>query len=65
MLSGLKEFKEGVASLYETIGTEDVVVANGVSNANFLVVSALIEKGDRGISVSPTYSQLFRVMEDI
>lgn len=63
VLSGLPEFKEGVASLYETIEAEDVVSTNGASHANYLLLSALVEKGDRVISVCPTYSQLFIVPE--
>lgn len=60
-IEGSPEFKEQVASLYQTVVPEQVLQTNGATGANHLALYALIEPGDHVISLYPTYQQLYDI----
>ena len=62
-ITGLPEFKEGIAALYKEINPEDIVVTHGAAGANHHVFYTLINPGDRVISLTPTYQQLYSIPE--
>lgn len=60
-IEGSPELRQGIASLYECINPEDILIAGGAIGANFLVFYSLVEPGDTVISVFPSYQQLYSV----
>ena len=62
-IEGAPEFKKGVCGLYRTITPEEIVTTHGASGANHHVFYSLIEPGDKVISISPTYQQLYSIPE--
>lgn len=62
-ITGIPEFKQGIANLYKSIDPEEVVITHGAAGANHHVFYSLVEKGDRVISIMPTYQQLYSIPE--
>ena len=62
-ITGIPEFKQGIAKLYKSINPEEVVITHGAAGANHHVFYSLVEKGDRVISIMPTYQQLYSIPE--
>lgn len=65
-IRGSEQLRAGIASLYsEKHGDElppnDIIVAQGAINANFLALYTLIGPGDHVVCVYPTYQQLYSV----
>ena len=60
-ISGMPDFKKGVAKLYTTITPDDIIPTIGAAGANHLLFYSLIEPSDRVISVIPTYQQLYSI----
>lgn len=58
---GSPEYLEGVCSLYRTIQPQNILSTHGAAGANHLLFYSLIEPGDRVISVTPTYQQLYSI----
>jgi len=64
-IEGSKRLRDLVAGLYERQKRENTVITHGAIGANALVHLTLIEKGDRVISVLPTYQQHYSIPESI
>ena len=65
-IDGLPEFLDGVWSLYgDKVEREHIVPTHGAAGANHLAFWSLISPGDRVISVTPTYQQLYSIPESI
>jgi aspartate/methionine/tyrosine aminotransferase len=60
-IEGNPLLREGLASLYDDVKPENILVTGGAIEANFNSFYSLIEPGDTVISVAPTYQQLFSV----
>ena len=60
-IQGDPAFLEGVCGLYRTIRPEHIVPTHGAAGANHHLFYSLVEPGDRVISVSPTYQQLYSI----
>ena len=58
---GSPEYLEGICSLYRTIQPQNILSTHGAAGANHLLFYSLIEPGDRVISVTPTYQQLYSI----
>ena len=58
---GSEELLGAIASMYETAKSENVIVMNGGSAANFIAMFTLVEPGDEVICVYPTYQQLYSI----
>ncbi|MHB2267450.1 aminotransferase [Aliihoeflea sp. PC F10.4] len=56
-IEGSERLRAAIAALYEHQKPENIIVAHGAAGANALVHQALVEPGDRVISVIPTYQQ--------
>lgn len=65
-ITGSQTLRERVAKLCSSddgpqLPAENVLIAQGASNANFMVLYALVAAGDHVICVYPTYQQLYAV----
>lgn len=60
-IEGYPAFKEGVCKLYKTIAPKEIVTTHGGAGANHHVFYSLVEPGDRVISITPTYQQLYSI----
>jgi len=58
---GKPELRECIAGQYPGLKEENIVVTTGASEANFLVVSALVKPGDHVIVEHPNYPSLYQV----
>ena len=62
-IEGSDRLRGLIAGLYERQAVDNVVVTHGAIGANALVHEALVEPGDRVISVLPTYQQHYSIPE--
>lgn len=62
---GSPDFLRGVASLYESLKSENVVPTHGAIGANNQVITTLIEAKDNMVCVMPTYQQHYSIPESI
>ena len=62
-IEGHPDFLKGICGLYKTLTPEDIVTTHGAAGANHHVFYSLVEPGDRVISVTPTYQQLYSIPE--
>jgi aspartate/methionine/tyrosine aminotransferase len=56
--NGHDALREAIASFYPNARAENVCVATGTSEANFLALTALVAPGDRVVVVLPAYMQV-------
>lgn len=56
---GTATFKQEVASLYQSLSSENIIQTNGATGANLLALYGLIEPGDHVVSMLPPYQQLY------
>lgn len=64
-IEGSARLRNLVAGLYERQKMENTVITHGAIGANALVHLTLVERGDRVISVLPTYQQHYSIPESI
>ena len=64
-ITGSKQLRKNIASLYKNQTTENVMVTHGAVGANSLVYNTLISKGDKVVSVLPTYQQHYSIPESL
>lgn len=64
-ITGAPTFKRGIASLYAGLPPEHIIPTHGAAGANHLVFESIVEPGDRVISVTPTYQQLYSIPESL
>ena len=64
-IEGSERLRRLVAGLYEKQAMENVVITHGAIGANALVHGTLVERGDRVVSVLPTYQQHYSIPESI
>jgi aspartate/methionine/tyrosine aminotransferase len=57
--------KEGICSLYRRAKPDDIVVTHGGIGANALAYLSLVNRGDRVVSILPTYQQHYSIPESI
>ncbi|MDO4650095.1 MAG: aminotransferase [Eubacteriales bacterium] len=62
-IEGLPELKKGICSLYKSLSIDEIVTTHGASGANHHVFYTLVQPGDRVISITPTYQQLYSIPE--
>ncbi len=62
-IEGLPEFKSGICRLYKSVTPEEIVTTHGAAGANHHVFYSPIQPGDRVISITPTYQQLYSIPE--
>ncbi len=64
-IEGSDRLRAAIAALYETAGPADVLVTHGAIGANHLVYQAIVEPGDRVVSIVPTYQQHTAIPESL
>ena len=64
-IPGSEALRRQIASLYERQQPDDILVTHGAIGANALAYQALVEPGDRVISVLPTYQQHHSIPESL
>ena len=64
-IRGSDRLRAAIASLYERQKCENTLVTHGTIGANSLVHQALISRGDKVISVVPTYQQHYSIPDSI
>ncbi|MDC9837378.1 aminotransferase [Rhizobium binxianense] len=64
-IEGSVRLRTLVAGLYEKQKIENVITTHGAIGANALVHQTLVDRGDRVISVLPTYQQHYSIPESI
>lgn len=60
--NGTEALRAAIAALYPGAGSDNVVVANGTAEANFISAWRLVEPGDEVVMVLPNYMQLWGVI---
>src|SRR5690348_3800100 len=55
---GTEELRSRIAETYRDLTADDVLVTTGAIEANYLLFNALLQPGDRVVSVYPAYQQL-------
>lgn len=60
-IEGAPSFRQGVCRLYRGLEPEHIIPVHGASGANHHVFYSLIQPGDRVVSVTPTYQQLYSI----
>ena len=58
-----QELKASIARLYAGVSPDEILLTSGVSEANYLVLSALLDGADRLVVQAPAFQQLFQVAE--
>ena len=65
-IQGSPRLKRGIAALYnDKVLPENITVTHGAIGANQLVMLSLIERGDKVVSILPTYQQHYSIPESI
>lgn len=64
-IEGSDRLRDAIAALYEKQQRDNVLVTHGTIGANSLVHQALISRGDKVISVVPTYQQHYSIPESV
>jgi aspartate/methionine/tyrosine aminotransferase len=62
-IEGSPKLVKGIKSLYKNVDENQITVTHGAIGANYLTMFALVEPGDRVISVLPTYQQHYSIPE--
>ena len=65
MTKGLIELREAIINMYNGVKltSENVLVTNGTSEANFLAVLSLIGRGNEVIIQMPNYMQIYGLLK--
>ncbi len=64
-INGSVRLRDNIANLYTGLSRDNVMVTHGAIGANALVYQALVEPGDRVVSVVPTYQQHTSIPESM
>jgi aspartate/methionine/tyrosine aminotransferase len=64
-IHGSERLKTAISSLYNFQSAENITVTHGAIGANQLVMLSLVEKGDKVVSIVPTYQQHYSIPKSI
>ncbi len=64
-IEGSDRLRDAIAALYEKQRRHNIVTTHGTIGANSLVHQALVSRGDRVVSVVPTYQQHYSIPESL
>ncbi len=63
---GLKKTRGQIAAkIYENISPDEILITSGASEAIFLTMTSLFQKGDKVIVQKPIYQSLFQIVKDL
>lgn len=57
--NGSPDLRHNISTLYRGSDQENVLVTNGSSEANFLAISSIVERGDEVLVMLPNYMQIW------
>jgi aspartate/methionine/tyrosine aminotransferase len=57
--------RERIAALYPGLTTDNILVTNGSSEANFIACHTLLEPGDEVVMMVPNYMQIWGIAEEL
>ncbi len=60
--NGTPALREALANLYQGAGADNIVVANGTAEANYISVWSLVEPGDEVVMMVPNYMQIWGIV---
>jgi len=63
--NGSIPLRERISAMYNGANTENVLVTNGSSEANFIACHTLLEKGDEVVMMVPNYMQIWGIAEEM
>lgn len=64
-IEGSVRLRNSISKLYADKDIENISVLHGAIGANALTIMTLVERGDKVVSVLPTYQQLYSIPESI
>ncbi len=64
-IEGSDELRDAIGSLYQKVKRENIAITHGAIGANALSIITLVNRGDRVVSVLPTYQQHYSIPESI
>lgn len=64
-IEGSDRLRRAISNLYRSIGPEQTLVTHGAIGANHLLHHALVDAGDRVVSIVPNYQQHYSIPESI
>lgn len=64
-IEGSTRLRNAISALYDNQEIENITVTHGTIAANMLLHKSLISKGDRVVSIVPTYQQHYSIPESI
>ncbi|WP_206457760.1 aminotransferase [Anaerovorax sp. IOR16] len=64
-IEGSIPLREAITTLYRKVKVENLTITHGAIGANALSIMTLVDRGDRVISVLPTYQQHYSIPESI
>jgi aspartate/methionine/tyrosine aminotransferase len=64
-IEGSDRLRDAIAALYEKQKRENILVTHGTIGANSLVHQALVSRGEKVVSVIPTYQQHYSIPDSI
>ena len=64
-IHGSNRLKNAICSLYENQNPENITITHGAIGANQLVMLSLVERGDKVVSIVPTYQQHYSIPKSI
>lgn len=64
-IEGSERLRAAIAALHRSRSAAEVLITHGAAGANALVYQALVEPGDRVISMVPTYQQHYSIPESL
>lgn len=64
-IEGSDRLRSAIASCYSSQSSENILVAHGAAGANALVYQALVNAGDRVVTLTPTYQQHYSIPESL
>ena len=64
-IEGSTRLREAISSLYENQDIDNITVTHGTIAANALVHKSLVSRGDRVVSIVPTYQQHYSIPTSI
>lgn len=64
-IHGSKRLKNGILTLYEKQNPQNITITHGTIGANQLVMLSIVERGDKVVSIVPTYQQHYSIPKSI
>lgn len=64
-IHGSARLKNAICSLYKSQNPQNITITHGAIGANQLAMLSLIEKGDKVVSIIPTYQQHYSIPKSI